>query len=257
MTKKGIDVSVHNGSINWAKVKESVDFVLIRAGYSTQTDAMFLHNSAECQRLGIPYGVYWFSYAISKGDAVKEAKKCLSDISGLNITYPVCFDFEYDSDNYYYKKTGKTMTANERAEIADAFLSEIKKVGYTACIYTNVDYLNKGFAKVAEKYDLWLAHWGVSKPSKSCAIWQSSDSGKINGISGFVDIDYCYKDYTSNKTNTNELEKIKDRFYDKYYAIAVDVIAGKYGNGEERKRKMKEKGYDYEYAQAIVNELVK
>lgn len=256
MPKKGVDVSVHNGTINWAKAKESIDFAMLRGGYSTQTDALFMYNSAECQRLSIPYGVYWFSYAINKDDAIKEAKKCLSVISGLTVTYPVCFDFEYDSDNYYYKKTGKVMTNNERTEIAVAFLNEIKKAGYTACVYTNVDYLNKGFSKLIGNYDLWLAHWGVSKPSRDCEIWQSTDEGKVTGISGFVDIDYCYKNYEIVKKPT-DLTEVKEKYFRIYEDIAKDIIKGKYGNGNERKNKLKEAGYDYNFAQAIVNELVK
>lgn len=204
---KGIDVSKHNGVINWMDVKYHIDFAMLRAGYGkNNVDSMFNRNATECERYGIPYGIYWFSYAYTPEMARNEAKYCLEIISEYNPTYPVCFDFEYDS-TAYAKKNGVTVTKKLMCDMAIAFLSEIEKAGYYAMNYTNIDYLNKGFSSLTSKYDTWLAQWSVKTPSKPCGIWQYSDSGKVAGIAGKVDMNYSYHDYAE---ITNKMKNKKD-----------------------------------------------
>lgn len=204
---KGIDVSKHNGVIKWMDVKYHIDFAMLRAGYGKNNiDSMFNRNATECERHGIPYGVYWFSYAYTPEMARNEAKYCLEIISEYNPTFPVCFDFEYDS-TAYAKKNGVTVTKKLMCDMAIAFLSEIEKAGYYAMNYTNIDYLNKGFSSLTSKYDTWLAQWSVKTPSKPCGIWQYSDSGKVAGIAGKVDMNYSYHDYAE---ITNKMKNKKD-----------------------------------------------
>lgn len=258
---KGIDVSNHNGEINWRVVNNAIDFAMIRAGYSLTKDARFDYNISMCNTLCIPCGVYWFSYALSKDAVLNEAKKCVETIKKYKITFPVAYDWEYDSDSYYEKMTGYKLGNSVRAEYAKIFLDYIKSQGYIPALYTNIDYLNNyGFNSIKNNYDLWLAQWDVNSPKYSCAIWQKSSKGKIDGIKTDVDINIAYKNYEQVQQPTEDkkvrLETIKNDYYEKYLAIAKDIITGKYGNGNERKKRLKDLNIDYNFAQAIVNVLV-
>ena len=81
--------------------------------------------------------------------------------------------------------------------LARAFLSRVKERGYSPANYTNYDFLNRGFDQLVGEYDLWLAQWGVSKPGRSCDIWQYTSTGRPDGFSGVADMNICYKDYPS------------------------------------------------------------
>lgn len=273
MTYNGIDISNHNGKVNWSKVVETIDFVMIRAGYGRNNiDARLVNNVKGCQSYSIDFGFYWFSYALDTADAKNEADYVCNLADKYHPTYPIAYDWEYDSDEYA-KKCGVTISNQKREEFAKTFLNRVKERGYTPILYTNIDYLSKGFNNLTTSYDIWLAQWGVNKPTRSCKIWQKTSSGKVNGISGSVDLNVGYKNYadkTNSNTNTStndnketktdkktELEKVKNTYWNTYLAIAEDVIKGKYGNGNDRKKKLKNLGYDYDLVQSIVNILVK
>ncbi len=97
---KGIDVSEHNGVIDWEKAKASgVGFAMIRAGYGRTVEKQFKRNISECNRVGLPCGVYWFSYALNAVGAANEAKACLKAIAPYKVDLPVAFDLEHDSVN--------------------------------------------------------------------------------------------------------------------------------------------------------------
>lgn len=198
--KKGIDVSKHQGTIDWEKVKAAgVQFAMIRAGYGQNNiDAQFKRNISECNRLGIPCGVYWFSYAYTEAMAKKEAQYCLAAIKPYKLDYPVVFDFEYDSVSYAEKK-GVKITKTLASKIVQAFCSAVEAAGYYAMNYANADYLSNYFdAGVKKDYDLWLAKWPNSPDlttPPTCGIWQYSSTGKVNGIFGNVDMNAAYKDY--------------------------------------------------------------
>lgn len=198
--QKGIDVSKHQGVIDWAKVKASgIQFAMLRAGYGANNiDAQFKRNISECNRLGIPCGVYWFSYAYSPDMARKEAEYCLEAIKPYKLDYPVAFDFEYDSVSYA-SKNGVTITKAMASRIAKAFCEAIEAAGYYVMNYANNDYMTRYFdADVSKGYDLWLAQWPKAPNLYSppaCGIWQYSSTGKVPGISGNVDMNAAYKDY--------------------------------------------------------------
>ena len=107
----------------------------------------------------------------------------------MRFEYPVCLDIE--------DRTMLSLSNRQRTDIVKAFCSEIEKAGYYAMFYCNLNWLNNYLYKdeLLSKYDLWLAQWCVGKPSVPCGIWQKSDKGSINGISGNVDIDIAYKNY--------------------------------------------------------------
>ena len=256
----GIDVSEFNGNINWKKVKSHIDFAMIRAGYGSSTvDEKFKQNANGCTANNIPFGVYWFSYALNENMAVNEARMCLSVVKSFKLSCPIAFDFEYDSLRYANSK-GYNINANKMCAIASAFLNEIKANGYKVLLYTNPDFwYNKGFKNLGNSYPIWCAHWGVDKPGVYCSMWQDSNKGKIEGIDGNVDTDVSYVEYDLPIDNDNwkkEVDKIMCQYSETYYNVAMDIIKGFYGNGEERVRKLKEAGYDPKISQNVVNLLM-
>lgn len=205
---KGIDVSEWQKKIDWDKLAASgeVDFVMIRAGLGQgQPDDYWLANVEACTRLGIPFGVYWFSYAKSPERARKEAEYCIEAIRPYRLSFPVAFDFEYDSVNYLAKH-GIKVTKQFASNVARAFLDTIEAAGYYPMLYTNVDYLSWYFdSDVASKYDIWLAQWPSRTPDLNNppaaargGIWQYANDGVVTGITAHVvDLDACYTDYPS------------------------------------------------------------
>lgn len=259
MSRRGVDVSSHNGIINWQRVKDSgIEFAIIRAGYGDgNIDKQFKYNISECNRLNIPCGVYWFSYANSIEDAKNEALSCIKLIKPYKIDYPVCFDFEYDSINNL-KSYGITPTPTIINAYAETFLKEIEKAGYYAMLYTNKDYYNKYFKDLSKRFDIWYAQYS-SKRDLECGIWQKSPVGVIDGIKTAVDIDIAYKNYPeilrgiSQDKLTININELNSTNYIDYIKTAFDVVSGKYGNKEERKAKLEQKGYNYNTIQSIVN----
>lgn len=258
----GIDVSSHNGIINWKKVGSVIDFAIIRAGYGKNNiDKYAISNIKACKENKIPFGLYWFSYALNEEMAIKEAEYLCDIADKYKPSYPLCYDWEYDSDNNA-KNMGIRMTNAKRLSFANCFLSKVKERGYKTLLYSNVDYLGKGFSPLMDKYELWLAHWGVNSPSRDCSIWQKSDSGNIAGINGKVDLNISYKNYSNSSTSTISNDKKKDMnniiksIIDKYTVVAQEIIKGKYGNGNTRRKKLTELGYDYDIAQMFVNYLL-
>lgn len=233
-TIKGIDVSKHNGTINWSKVKnDGVKFVIIRGGYgNSYVDPQFKSNIEGAIKNGIEVGVYWFSYATSTIKAKEEAKKCIEVIKLYknNITYPVFFDFEYDSVNYA-KKQGINITKNIASNMAKAFLKEIKEAGYTPGLYTNLDFSNRYFtSEVLNAYDVWIAQYSSKCLYKGkYTMWQYSEKGEIAGISGNVDMNCCYKEYkkaSTNNTNTIKSDanvKLLQQALNKSYGLKLAV----------------------------------
>ena len=190
---KGIDVSKHQGVINWEKVKASgqVDFAILRAGFgkeSSQIDVQFERNYSECKRLGIPCGAYWYSYAKTAAEAGQEAAVCLSALAGKQFEYPIAFDIEE-----------KDSLQNADA-LCKAFCDAVEAAGYYAAIYTFKSALESNIsAAIKNRYDIFLSHVGVQQTTYAGAygLWQYSWTGSLPGISGDVDLDYAYIDYPS------------------------------------------------------------
>jgi GH25 family lysozyme M1 (1,4-beta-N-acetylmuramidase) len=191
---KGIDVSKHQGTVNWSHVKaDGVEFAIIRAGYgkqASQKDTQFENNYAGCKSNGVPVGVYWYSYATTPDEARKEAAVCLSVIKGKTFEYPVYFDIEEPS---VLAKGKAACTA-----IAKAFLETVEKAGYFMGIYSSKSHLESCFTEeLRTRYAVWVAHYGVDKTTYhgQYGIWQKSSTGKVSGIRGNVDMNECYTDY--------------------------------------------------------------
>lgn len=195
--KNGIDVSEWQGKVDWDKAKAEIDFVILRLGFgTTKMDGQAARNIAELNRLGIPYGVYWFSYAYTEEMARNEAKRVIALLKEHNaqLSYPVYFDWEYDSRKYAEKK-GVKVSNDLLRKMATAFCNEIEAAGYYVGIYANPDYIKNYFGSdIFKRYDLWLAHY-ASSTSYKANIWQYTSSGKVAGINGKADMNYCYVDY--------------------------------------------------------------
>lgn len=196
---KGIDVSEHQGRINWEQVKGNIDFAILRAGYGRNNiDKQFIRNIKECNRLGIPVGIYWFSYAWNEEMAKNEARYVLEAIKGYRVDYPISFDLEYDTLNYA-KKNGVTIGKRLATDMINAFCSTIEQAGYKAMNYANPDFINNKFYNNEVNYPLWLAWYGVSEDRAKAynpSMWQYSESGSMPGIgTNSVDMNYCYKDF--------------------------------------------------------------
>ena len=208
---KGIDVSKHQGTIDWRKVK--TDFAIIRAGYGkliSQKDSQFEKNYAGCKSNGIPCGAYWYSYAMSEAEAKQEAKICLEAIAGKAFEFPIYFDIE-ESKQFNLGKAKCTA-------IAKAFLETVEKAGYWVGLYSSKYALESYFDEsLRKRYAVWVAHYNVNKTTYrgDYGMWQHSSTGSVSGISGNVDMNYCYVDYptaikkaklngfSSNNSNSN------------------------------------------------------
>ena len=204
-TIKGIDVSKHNGTINWSKVKSSgIKFAIIRGGFGTDTiDPKFKSNIEGAINAGLDVGVYWFSYATSESKSKVEATKCLEVLKPYKnkIKYPIFFDFEYDSVNYA-KKKGVAITKTLASNMAKVFLEAVKREGYNVGLYTNIDFSNNYFtSEVLNTYDVWIAQYRNNCTySGKYTMWQYSEKGSVSGITGNVDLNYCYKEYAKTTT---------------------------------------------------------
>lgn len=190
---KGIDVSVHNGNIDWRKVKNAgIQFAVLRAGYGrelSQKDTRFEENYRNAKAAGIPVGAYWYSYAMTEDEARLEADVFLSVIKGKQFEMPVYFDLE--------EKKQFDLGKEKVSAIMRAFLEKVEKAGYFVGLYGSASSLTTHTADdIKSRYTIWLAHWTEqTNYSGDYGIWQYSSEGKVNGIIGNVDMDICRNDF--------------------------------------------------------------
>lgn len=202
MEKKGIDISHHQGEIDFNKLKGNIDFAMVRTSYgSFYEDRKYKRNIKGLESIGVPYGLYHFSYATNIEDAKKEANGFINIIKKYNPTYPVVIDIESSNRT-------RSVNNNKLVDITDTICSMIESAGYYVMIYANLDYLNgKLNSSKLDRYDKWLAQWTKSPTyNKSFGIWQYSSKGSLPGINGNVDLNISYKDYPSiigKKNNDN------------------------------------------------------
>ena len=212
VTYNGFDVSYHQGTVDWDAVKNSgIDFVMIRCGIGSeydgvgenkQDDAQWYRNVSECERLGIPYGVYLYSYAENTDMAASEARHTLSLLSGHNPTLPVFLDIEHTRD-------GNPIASNSTyGDIAQTWCNMVSNAGYRVGIYsyyyffqnylTDSRFSNSGWYK-------WMADYrsGVSHDGSSCNMWQYSNKGTVPGVNANVDLNYWFGEYPGNSGGNN------------------------------------------------------
>ena len=193
MAVRGIDVSRHNGVIDWNKVKGSgVEFVIIRAGYGrviTQKDDRFETNYSGAKAAGLKVGAYWYSYAMNAYEAELEANVFLEAIKGKQFEYPVFLDLE---ENKQFA-TGRANVSG----MVDRFCRTVEKAGYYTGLYmSRAQLLSYVDIDVRNRYCVWCAEWAAKCTySGAYGLWQYSEKGHVDGINGNVDLDYAYADF--------------------------------------------------------------
>lgn len=207
----GIDVSKWQGTIDWKKVAASgIDYAMIRVGYRTDIngticeDEYASYNLINAQAAGIRTGVYFFSTAVNEEEALEEAEWVIDYIAGYSVTYPVvynCEDFTSTTSRMY------SLTNEERTRNALTFMDEISEEGYDAMLYAGKSELAGSRlwdTDVLEaEYPIWIASYSegaypsVTKPAYNgaAAMWQYTNRGKVDGISGYVDMNVAYFSY--------------------------------------------------------------
>lgn len=203
-----IDVSGHDGLIDWDSAKEHIEGVIIRIGYGNdyayQDDKQAVQNMDECERLGIPYGVYIYSYAMTMQETESEISHTLRMLKGRNPVRGVWFDME-DADEYkknhgmdVYSKEDRTLLT----DICIRFIEEMHSRGYITGVYANYDYyknvLDTNRLSMTEGFNMWLAHWDVEEPDMDCMMWQFGayriGDHEFDGNIYYADYSSPYKD---------------------------------------------------------------
>lgn len=188
----GIDVSHHQGEVNWEAVKAAgIDFAVIRCGYGddlvSQDDRQWHRNVSECERLGIPYGVYLYSYATDASMAASEAAHTLRLLEGHNPDLPVFYDMEENRQ--------LVLGASGLAELARTYCDTLVAAGYDVGVYASLNWWQYYLTDpVFENWYRWIAEWRSSCTyTGRYEMWQYTDCGTISGISGVVDMNYWYE----------------------------------------------------------------
>lgn len=207
MTKVLIDVSTWNGKINWEEAKKHINGAILRCGYGSdytkQDDDCFKYNADECARLGIPFGVYLYSYAKTEEQAKSEAAHVLRLIKGYKLSYPVYLDLE---------EAGTEEGAIERANI---FGDIIEAAGYWCGVYSS-KYWWDTYLVGLERFTKWVAQWNdtCTYTGKHLDMWQYTDKGSVPGIQGPVDMNKCYRTFI---INSEEVE-------DPVHTLALEIL---------------------------------
>ena len=203
----GIDVSHHNGKIDWAAVRAAgVDFAIIRVGFrgygdkgTLKLDSRFNENVEGALNNGIQVGVYFYSQAVTVYEAVEEASVAVNYSRKYNITLPIYFDTEFS--NSEHSGRADRLTASQRTNIAVAFCEAVKNAGYKPGIYASktfyTDELN--FSRLSN-YEIWVAHYTSETTDfkYDYKVWQYTPKGRVNGIPNDTDINIALFDYGNN-----------------------------------------------------------
>ena len=214
MEIKGIDISSRQGKIDWKKVSDyGMDFAIIRiTEVGNVKDSQFENNFAGCNKYKIPVGVYKYSYAMNISEIQSEARKVVSVLNGRRIQFPVFLDLEHNNQ--------RALGTESIHKMADAFREIIEAASYKFAIYCNVDWYVNVICSHLKKYDFWVARYPendngtvVERLRPDFGVgWQYSSKAVIPGISGKVDRNVFYKDYTEAKKEetTVATDKLKE-----------------------------------------------
>lgn len=266
MQKFGIDISAWQRGFDFDKaISEGVEFVILRAAYSTGKDTQFETFYKKCKERNIPVGAYHYSMAKTVADARAEAEFMIKTLAGKQFEYPIYLDVEDKMQQVLGKDT---LTA-----IIQMYCDTLENAGYYVGIYSTYAYLNS-YTHIdrLDKYDKWIAQWTSKCTSKKpFGMWQfGGETNKIrtNKVAGVTcDQDYCYKDYPSimrnyvlngfGKQQGTNIPPAQEKPLKSVLDVAREVLDGKWGNGAERKRRLTQAGYNYNEVQAEVNRLCK
>lgn len=252
----GIDVSHHNGHIDWNRVKaDGKKFAIMKCQYEAQShrkDETFEYNYAEAGKAGLARGVYIYIARASMADPVADAQSLLKHLNGRKLEYGIWLDLEDKTVDV----KGKAYIRNLAYQYADIF----QKAGYFVGIYCNRDwYIRLIHNDLKEDFDFWIARYPKQdigaynpqsslKPSSSMAVaWQYSSKGRVAGINGNVDLNVDYDGVVNLIASSPSRKTVEE--------LAKEVMEDKWGTGAERKRRLTAAGYNYATVQAKVMEL--
>ena len=260
MAYKGPDISAWQGNIDIAKLSSQVDFFIFRCYAGSSKDSKVDRNVELVIQNNKPYGLYIYSYALNVAQAKEEAERVVK----LANTYSVkpnflVIDME-DADGY---KSRHGMPSNSTlVDICEKECEVFENAGYQSMVYASSSWF-KGKLSGLKGYEKWEAHWPTysngqqkgnatspfGESADNCAIWQFTSQGRLNGYNGNLDMNYAYKDFVvkGGKPNPKPTPTKSNE------EVAKEVMAGEWGNGDDRKRALEAAGYDYNTIQSIVN----
>lgn len=249
MAKRGIDISAHNGDIDLSALKSQIDFVIIRVGYGTKgtIDTKFKRNTELCQSLGIPYGFYWYSYALDIAGANREAYAFLNAIAPYHPTMGCWFDME-DADSYK-RKNG--MPSNQTLQdMCYEFCEIVENAGYYTGVYASLSWLNNQLAgDRLSRFAKWVAQWPTSGGKQigldvnpdsrtGVALWQFTSVGRFAGYNGNLDTNYAYIEFTNPGSEPvpepTPAPQPTPAPTGSTLELAIRTLNGEFGNGEDR-----------------------
>ena len=244
---KAIDVSSWQGVIDWKKVKaDGVIAAVIRYADGSYLDKQFDRNMREAKKYGIHIGAYISSRAKNTAQAAEEAERLYNAAKNYSPDLPLYIDLEADS------------LAGKANALAAAFMKKMDALGAKGGIYANLNWFTHYIS--AQKFKnrpLWIAQYNTKLTAAHpdwYGMWQYSSKGRVSGISGDVDMNHLYVKYWQKpkKAAASKTSKRKS-----VTELAREVIAGKWGNGANRKKRLTKAGYDYDKVQKKVDELLK
>lgn len=192
--EKGISISKYQnraGEINWKKLaSQDITFAMIRLGDVSEKDPFFDTNMKNADAHGIKTGVVYDSKALTKEKMEQEAGKVLEEIKIYPVAYPVALDV----DSQFMASKG--LTKQEIVDLTNAFCKVIEDAGYSTVIYGDYETLTKSLDNTLIPYNIWYVRYGVGNKFKHRTLWQCTDSAKVDGITGFVCLEFSFADYT-------------------------------------------------------------
>ncbi len=208
---RGIDVSHWKQTIDWNRVAaDDIDYVMLGTRYNNEVDPYFGTNAIGAFNAGLKVGAYIYSYATTPAMAEAEADFVLNLIKDYPISYPVVIDVESSEMS--------ALSPSELANVINAFCQKIEKSGYYPMVYSNDYWLSNKIDMTKLHYDVWAARYDVKPTYAGAAMWQATNQGEVNGISGAVDINFTLKDFSA-KLPANRWRLIGDKWY--YYTNYV------------------------------------
>lgn len=249
-----VDMSEHQdpNKIDYNKFASDIDGAILRTSImdadtkKIRTDYAVERHYNELNSRRVPLGFYHYSRAISPDEGIREANYVLNVIRGKNVSLPIYIDIEDD------KRQGKA-TVGQISSAAEAFVETMIKNGYTAGIYSYPWFADKYLTHdVRNKYEFWIADYkskGFTKyKSTDFDSWQYAHTGKVKGYSGNIDMNVLYKDYPLMMIGRSRKSINK---------LVAEIIAGKWGTGADRQRRLTYAGYNYSIVQREVNKRLK
>lgn len=261
MAYKGPDISAWQGDIDITALSNQVDFFIFRSHAGISKDKKVDRNVNLAIQNGKPYGLYIYSYALNTDRAAQEAQNVIN-VANSYAVKPNFLVIDMEDADGYKRKNGMPSNQTLR-DICTVECRAFENAGYYAMVYASSSWFNNQLAGLTA-FDKWVAHWPTRNGKQTgndtspdgenasrCGIWQFTSDGYLNGYSGRLDMNYGYKDFIV-KGSTNP-RPAPTKSIDE---IAKEVIAGQWGNGDDRKKRLEAAGYNYSEVQNKVNELV-